>query len=434
MLKKGIGELLTGGRAVKTLAVGCVAAAMIAGAALGISAAAGTSVAAADSSESGSGLTVKTYLSDWEKYKDEYPDQVNSFASGLTDYESVDGKAHSHATMYAKLAAQENESSSEINAPWGGVYCSSCKSTASLSYIEEYGVTGLHAEWPGAANISWFDCALCHENGEPGAALTYGAGPANLFATGLLDSVPAEDAVCGQCHNGFADRYCKDAIYDSLASGEKSVDDVDPYRYGYTPEDIMKASFEDGYEWALLDEESGIPKFVGTYFTIELYQGSTHEELGVTCVDCHMGTKTNEDGEEYTSHDFSSTPLSTTDNDEMMTYCLTCHASQGISDAEGMREFIVEAEEELAALEQTFLDKEAQLYDLIVAAASDESFDQDVLDDARYSYAVADFYYRYAQGSTEELGQTVAHNPEMTRSYVEQATVMIDDAIATMNA
>ncbi len=428
-------KVWAGRRAIKAVTVGCVAAAMVSVAALGIGTASNASTASADAAvQAGSGLTVYTYLSDWEKYADEYPDQVESFASGLTDYESVDGKAHSHATMYAKLAAQEKDPTSEIYGPWGGVYCSSCKSTASLSYIEEDGVAGLHDEWPGASNISWFDCALCHEDGVPGAELTYGAGAASLFATDLLDSVPAEDAVCGQCHNGFADRYCKDAIYDSLASGEKSVEDVDPFRYGYTPEAIMKASFEDGYEWGLLDEESGIPKFVGTYFTIELYQGSTHEELGVTCVDCHMATETNEEGEEYTSHDFSSTPLSTTDNDEMMEYCLTCHASQGIDDADGMRDFIRNAESELAALEQTFLDKESQLYDLIVAATTDESFDQDVLEAARYSYATADFYYRYAQGNTEELGQTVAHNPDMTRSYVEQATTMIDDAIASMNA
>lgn len=93
----------------------------------------------------------------------------------------------------------------------------------------------------------------------------------------------------------------------------------------------------------------------------------------MTCVDCH-GVKMQGENGEFTSHGFSESPL---ENPEALEYCLTCHSSQGVKDAEAMKEFVAAAQKKMADAEEAFGAERDQLQGLIMAAKDAEGVDAD---------------------------------------------------------
>lgn len=405
-----------------------IAAGSVAAAAMGIVFAVGA-FAAEDATDSSNGsgtatevdrIALTTPNKSWEEWWGEYPDQVDSFFSGMDEVEQ-DGKVHSHALLYATVQEGSAASTTQF-----GTACASCKSTLVTTLYDEMGADAFSQPWDEYADqIDWWECALCHEDGQPGGELTYGAAVAKVFGSSLLDTVASEEAACGQCHNFMGATYGRGVLMSKIQSGEVSVEDCDPYRYGTDPDSLMKAALEDGYEMPV-DETTGIATFQANHPEVEVFQGSVHQSLGLSCVDCHMPQKTDDDGNAYTSHDASSTPI---ENEEALEFCLTCHAAQGIEDTDAMKQFVLDAEQEVRDLETAFYDKQAQAKDLIADATANGNADEDVLQDARDTYTRATWYVRYADGGSEIQGQKVAHNPDAIKDYIERATSMMDDVL-----
>ena len=412
-----------------------VSAAMVGIGCLGMALSVGQpSVAAADGEAATEGrIAQPTPNLSWEKWYSQYPDQVDSFFDGADEVEG-DGKVHSHALLYATVpeSGDVNHSGGAVHNPamGTGIRCFSCKSTLATQIVDEKGYAGMNEAWADYEDqIDWWDCGLCHTDGVPGAELAYGGATGQLFSSSLLDTLPAEQAVCGQCHNIVGAQYVSPFmmpdLQEKLASGEVSIDDVDPYRYGIDPDAIMKAMLEDGYQMSV-DEATGIATFSSNHPEVELFQGSVHEQLGMSCISCHMPQKTNEEGETYTSHNASSTPF---ENEEALEYCLTCHADQGVEDTAGMKQVILDAQADHRGLEETIEAKQAELYAAISQAVADGSVDEEVLDQVRETYTRATWWVKYADGWAEIKGAKVAHNPELSRQYVVEATQMVEDAL-----
>ena len=114
----------------------------------------------------------------------------------------------------------------------------------------------------------------------------------------------SEEAVCGQCHNYIGAVYTRGGLMEKIKSGEADIASMNPWRYGLDPESLMKAALEDGYEMAVVTRETGIANFQANHPEVEIFQGSVHQELGMTCVDCH-GVKMQGENGEFTSHGFS---------------------------------------------------------------------------------------------------------------------------------
>ena len=368
-------------------------------------------------------VALTTPNTSWEKWWNDYPDEVDSFFSGMDEVEA-DGKVHSHAMLYANVENANASTTAKF-----GTACASCKSTMVTKLYDEMGPEAFSQPWDEYSNqIDWWGCALCHEDGEPGADLTYGAAVASVFGTSLLDEVDPKIAACGQCHNFMGAIYGRGVLMEKIQSGEVAVEDCDPYRYGTDPDSLMKAALEDGYEMPV-DEQTGIATFQANHPEVEILQGSVHGSLGLTCPDCHMPQKTNDEGNTYVSHNASSTPI---ENEEALEFCLTCHSAQGIEDTEAMKNFVLAAEKEVADLETVFYDKQTQAHDLIAQATAEGGVDENVLQEARDTYTRATWYVRYADGGSEIKGQKVAHNPDMIKDYIERATVMMDDILAML--
>lgn len=382
---------------------------------------------AADQTEGQATEVARTALTtpntSWENWWFEYPDQVDSFFDGMDEVES-DGKVHSHALLYANVTLGNASSVATF-----GTACASCKATVVTDLYDEMGADAFSQPWDEYEDqIDWWGCDLCHEDGVPGAGLTYGAAVANVFGTTLLDNVDPKVAACGQCHNFMGATYGRGVLMEKIQSGEVSVDDVDPYRYGTDPDSLMKAALEDGYEMQV-DEATGIANFQANHPEVEIFQGSVHSSMGLACTDCHMPQKTDDEGETYTSHNASSSPL---ENEEALEFCLTCHSAQGIEDTDAMKQFVLDAQQEVRDLETTFYDKQAQAKQLIADATANGGVDEDVLQTARDTYTRATWYVRYADGGSEIKGQKVAHNPDAIKDYIERASVMMDEVIASL--
>ncbi len=381
-----------------------------------------TSASASDSQASGA--IVQTKDTSWEQWQSEYPNEVGSFFEGMTEVESWDGKVHSHAMLFANTPQLKN------GVEKFGSACIACKSTTGTKLLNEQGLAAFSLPWDQISeSVDWYDCQLCHEDGTPGAPLKYDGMAATEFGSTLLDSIDPKQAVCGQCHNFYGAVYTRGGLMEKMQSGEVDVNSVDPYRYGTDPDSLLKAALEDGYE-LVTDQETGLQTLQANHPEIEIFQGSVHEQLGMACVDCHSAKETDENGNEYQSHDFSSSPL---EHEESLEYCLTCHSSQGIETTDQMKDFVHNAQQEVADLEATFYEKQATLKDLVASAVKNGDVDEATLDKARENYTRGTWYVRYSDGGGDFKGMKVAHNPEAEKSYVQRATVLMDEAIAMLS-
>lgn len=369
------------------------------------------------------GAFVQTKDASWEKWRSEYPLEVDSFFDGMDEVEAWDGKVHSHAMLYANVPV------SAADPQTNGTACIACKSTTGTKLYEEMGLDSFSQPWDEYEDsIDWWDCGLCHVDATPGGELHYNGMAATAFGGTLLDSIDQKQAVCGQCHNYYGAVYTRGGLMKKMQSGEVDYNSVDPYRYGTDPESLMKAALEDGYEMNV-DPETGIATFQANHPEIEIFQGSVMQEEGLACIDCHMPTKTSEDGQPYTSHNASSSPL---ENEEALEFCLTCHTEQGVESTDEMKQFVKDAQQSVADLEAQFTEKQTQLHGLIkdATAAAEES---DALNEARDLYTRGTWYVRYADGGGDFKGQKVAHNPYGEREYVQQAIDMMDQGIALLS-
>ncbi|WP_302962535.1 ammonia-forming cytochrome c nitrite reductase subunit c552 [uncultured Adlercreutzia sp.] len=387
--------------------------------------------AAVEAAPAPAGAVIQTYNTSWEKWQNEYPDQYATFIRGIDDVEDWDGKVHGHAALYANTmhATYSKDSFEQF-----GTSCVACKSTTATDLYGEMGIDAFqNSDWKkyvgeNGENLDWYDCGLCHTDGTPGGALKPGGMAAAAFGAPLFEQVTDEEAVCGQCHNYIGAVYTRGGLMAQMQAGEVDPASVNPWRYGFDPESLMKAALEDGYQMAE-DPETGIKNFQANHPEVEIFQGSVHQQLGMTCVDCHGVTMTGDNGQ-FTSHGFSESPL---ENPEALEYCLGCHKGQGVADADAMKEFVAAAQQKMAEAEEGYNAKSAQLRELIVAAKASGSADEAALTQASDNFTKAAWFVRYADGGGDFPGMKIAHNPESEIDYVERAVVLVDEGIALLS-
>ena len=183
------------------------------------------------------------------------------------------------------------------------------------------------------------------------------------------DLFDSDERVCGQCHNSFD--------YRSPYHRPETMDGFSPYRYGLDVDSLYEAAVEDGIY--SIDEDTGILLTCFDHPEIEFVQGSAMNELGVTCVDCHM-PQADESGEGYTSTTRSGSPL---ENEDALEYCLTCHKEQGIESTADMKAMVEDLQAKTKAVEEDLDARFDQAYELIKNANQSGGVDEAVLQQAR---------------------------------------------------
>ncbi|WP_051202255.1 ammonia-forming cytochrome c nitrite reductase subunit c552 [Ferrimonas senticii] len=114
---------------------------------------------------------------------------------------------------------------------------------------------------------------------------------------------------CGQCHVTY---YMQPEIGNGVNI---------PWIFGSTADDIEKYyDTRQFYDW--IHPVSGAPMVKARHPEYEHWSRSAHAEMGVTCVSCHMTTKIDDKGREYTDHNIQQS----WQNFEAQ--CSSCHESE----------------------------------------------------------------------------------------------------------
>ena len=350
----------------------------------------------------------------WSQWKSAYPEEYGSFATDKWR----DGVNHSHYSLRSAVENYDPTNASYLAS------CISCKSTAYNDLYAQYGDAlfdmGADALLGDAVEAYW-DCEMCHTSVDD-LTLQASIGYYQTLAGDAMDGVDQKTVVCGQCHNSLGN-------YRLKASGDETeLTDYTPYRNGHSADALYQTFLEDDYR-VTYEEETGATLVSVGHPDMELFIDSTHQSLGLNCTDCHMAATTNENGEAFTDHNASGSPL---ENPEAMEFCQTCHQDQGIDSAEAMVAYVKEVQEEFAASKAAVDEKIATLKDELVEATAQGGVDEEQLQTARSNYSLAKFYLTYAVGGGTEAGSKIAHNPDEMKSLVSRADALIDDALGLL--
>lgn len=382
-----------------------------------------------DAGKEASNATVKvgangvSHIADWGEV---YPDQTESFLGGANNIEKRDGddRSHSHALLADEMAAFVPDATYAVR-------CMGCHSSWFKEITDAYGTSTEVLDSPMAdyqdefPDMEFWDCRTCHQD-DPANTLT----PMNetFLTVSKSYDFPVADTVCGQCHSATSEDLW-----------ERDWESIDLYRNGVSAEGLFQTFLESeaadgagtqpgGSGYADLDEETGIKMYgEGSVVDLENFQGSNHQNLGLTCSSCHMPTMTNEDGEQYTSHDASGSPL---ENDAALEYCLTCHENQGIESKDAMVDFVLGKEDEVAERQLTLRADLEQLKAAIVSAMEGGSVDDATLDEARMAWSKGRWYLRYTYGHEgENVGKKAAHNYDQMMDVLAQGHEVVTRGI-----
>ena len=284
-------------------------------------------------------------------------------------------------------------------------------------------------------------CGVCHE-----ADLEAGVSDNTSFWKTFISEeswntyIDPDDAVCGQCHM---------LEPGSVYMMPEYAGTVDIYKYGVGADEVLQAQleawdenpieltqvmFDNGFQVGAsrIDPETGA-LIIGDNNKpiLEMFQGSKHQMMGLTCTDCHMPKTTAEDGTVYTQH-YACDPL---DDPDTLQFCLTCHEAQGIESPEAMVEFVEGLQGELAQAQQALHADVTTLHDLLVEAVAADDVDADVLKAAQDAYTRGLFYYQYQAQLTSgkaDQGVTVAHNHDGIYEVIGKAQDVLQPAIESL--
>lgn len=264
-------------------------------------------------------------------------------------------------------------------------------------------------------------CYNCHENDVTTLTLT-----ASYFEEALGDDagedsdVPMSAQVCGQCH----DEYYFDPDTKVTTNPYTGTDEM-------TPDSILAYYDELGYsDWNHGTTYAPMIKVQHPEFeTVYGGEGSYMANLGYSCADCHMGTTTSDDGEEYTSHNWTS-PL---ENEELLeNVCSECHDDL----ASEVEEIQAEEEERVTEISEKIEEFEnliAENYADEIAAMQEADENDEEVPEASDELAElweiqrdAQFYWDFVMVENSEG----AHNPDLTTETLDKAEELVDEGLA----
>jgi nitrite reductase (cytochrome c-552) len=257
-----------------------------------------------------------------------------------------------------------------------------------------------------------FGCFHCHENTPGEMYVTHG-----YLADALgddLNTVPAADLSCAQCHT----EYYFDPETKATTLGYHGLDTMNPediLAYENSVKDTEGNQFAD---W--VDESTGTRKLKAQHPEFETYygEGSIHKSFDLTCADCHMAKETAADGTTYTSHYWISPLQSDT---IMNSTCAQCH-----SDLDALKAKVKEIQDETTTRETEIGEKLVQLDGKLTDAVNNGTMSDEDLDTVRSLYRDAQFYWDFVFVENSEG----VHNSALTKETLDKAEELVDQALA----
>ena len=328
-------------------------------------------------------------------YLEEYP-YLNTLYAGNAfskDYLSARGHAYTLEDVSATLRAPALAN------------CLSCKTPTMNALISsgEVGVYALPFEDVLALSEESVGCYSCHANTGDQLVVT------NTFLNdGVGDDVDSIDPsmlACGQCHN----EYYFDPDTKATMLPHDSIESMSP--------DAILAYYDEIGFSDYTDPQTGVEFIKVQHPELETVMGEGFKMVGYTCADCHMGTATDDEGNEYTSHYFTS-PL---DNAELLeNNCSACHEDLA-AEVEAIQTAAEERTNEIGYKLETLTNELAAA--LEAGSVSDEDFATIAQLDRE-----AMFYWDFVFVENSEG----AHNSALTDDCLDKAEERVDEALAML--
>jgi nitrite reductase (cytochrome c-552) len=286
-----------------------------------------------------------------------------------------------------------------------GASCLSCKTSGFLELVEEHGEEA-HAmvfEDVDKSEMETISCYDCHKN-EPGV-ITITREHLNTALEGIDGEFKEGDLVCAQCHVEYhLDPETKEVIMPSVN--------------GLTPAEMMAYYDEADYsDW--VHPSSGAELLKVQHPEWETYQGSIHNNMGVTCIACHMPDMEGADGEILPAHQWTS-PLKTIEAS-----CLGCHQDYT---AESLTKRVEDLQ---GAVEEKMNETALLIVDLIDALKNAESdgITEDKIVEARQLHREAQWYWDFVFVENSEG----FHNNAKSHELLDLSRSLTEEALSILN-
>jgi len=286
-----------------------------------------------------------------------------------------------------------------------GASCLSCKTSGFLELVEEHGEEA-HAmvfEDVDKSEMETISCYDCHKN-EPGV-ITITREHLNTALEGIDGEFKEGDLVCAQCHVEYY-----------LHPETKEV--IMPSVNGLTPAEMMAYYDEADYsDW--VHPSSGAELLKVQHPEWETYQGSIHNNMGVTCIACHMPDMEGADGEILPAHQWTS-PLKTIEAS-----CLGCHQDYT---AESLTKRVEDLQ---GAVEEKMNETALLIVDLIDALKNAESdgITEDKIVEARQLHREAQWYWDFVFVENSEG----FHNNAKSHELLDLSRSLTEEALSILN-
>ena len=162
---------------------------------------------------------------------------------------------------------------------------------------------------------------------------------------------------------------------------------------------------------------TGTPLIKVQHPETEMYAGSLHDSMTVSCADCHMPRVT-ENGEEYKSH-WVTSPLKTPTES-----CGKCHSNN----IEGIVTAVENIQKDVEQQEVEVSDMLVKLVSDFAKAIEDKKLDDAQIDELRSLHRKAQYRWDFVFVENS----TGFHNPEKARNALEEAKTYAQEALTIL--
>lgn len=328
-------------------------------------------------------------------YLEKYPYLKVLYEGNSFSVEYLRARGHTYAL--------EDIIHTERNKP--GASCLSCKTSGFLELLDEHGedAHAMNFEELDKSEMETISCYDCHMN-EPGV-INITREHLNTALEGINGEFKDQDLVCAQCHVEYY-----------LHPETKEV--IMPSVNGLTPEEMLAYYDAEEYsDWVHPSSGAGLLKVQHPEW--ETFQGSIHNNMGITCVACHMPDMEGEEGETLSSHHWTS-PLKTIEAS-----CLGCHQDD-------TSESLTKRVEDLqGAVEGKMNETALLIVDLIdvLKNAESDGISEDKIVEARKLHREAQWYWDFVFVENSEG----FHNNSKSNEMLDLSRNLTEEALSILN-
>lgn len=366
----------------------------------------------------------KTGIVDRKEWESTYPRQVAMFESNsdMSSTKFGGSEPYSYLEKYPYLktlydgygfAKQYDRARGHVYAvedvlstarPKKGASCLACKTSEFTdALLKDKGVSATNFEEFAKDHVKvGFTCYDCH--GETPGKLDVKRVHINeaMQIKGMDSKIKDKELACAQCHTEY---YMTKDENEVKLPWTKGLGCKEAYEY-YEESDF--------FDWE--HPGTGAKLLKAQHPEVETFSGSKHENMGLTCLDCHM-QKVEVDGKKVTNHHWTS-PLKT----DMTNSCLKCHHNetkeQLVKGVESVQASVTKRTEEVGEKLNDYVVK-------LTAAKESGSIDADKLGKMQNVHREAQFYWDYV---FVENGEGF-HNTEKQLQYLNHADELVSKAL-----